>query len=312
MESHLEARLWNDVFNYAQDKLGIPRGSIRVTVLIETFPAAFEMDEILYELRDHIAALNAGRWDYIFSFINKQRRAGFVLPDRAQVTMTSPFMRAYTELLVKTCHKRGAHAIGGMSAFIPNRRDPEVTERALKAVRGDKEREVRDGFEGTWAAHPDLVSVARGPFEEKLGDQPHQKHRLREDVNITAADLHNHNIEGGKVTLGGVEANVSVALQYLNAWLNGNGAAAIFNLMEDVATAEISRAQLWQWINNGAKLEDGTPVDKALYKKVRDQELAKLGGPSAGRYADAVEILDSMVLDAEFQPFLTLPAYRHF
>jgi malate synthase len=312
MESHLEARLWNDVFNYAQDKLGIPRGTIRCTVLIETFPAAFEMDEILYELRDHISALNAGRWDYIFSFIKKQRRAGFILPDRAQVTMTSPFMRAYTELLVRTCHKRGAHAIGGMSAFIPNRRDPEVTERALKAVRADKEREVNDGFEGTWAAHPDLVPVARGPFAEKLGDQPHQKHRLREDVNVTAADLRNHNIPGGKVTLAGVEMNVSVALQYLNAWLNGNGAAAIFNLMEDVATAEISRAQLWQWINNGAKLEDGTPVDKALYHRVRDQELAKLGGSSAGRYGDAVEILDSMVLDAEFQPFLTLPAYRHF
>jgi malate synthase len=268
LESHLEARLWSDVFNAAQDQLSIPRGTIRATVLIETLPAAFEMDEILYELRDHIAALNAGRWDYIFSTIKKRRNeSGFVLPDRTQITMTVPFMRAYTELLVKTCHARGAHAIGGMAAFIPSRKDMEVNERALAAVRADKEREVGDGFEGTWVAHPDLVSIAMEVFEGKLGDKPHQKERRREEVQVSARDLLNAQVPGGRITEVGVRSNTGVALQYLNAWLMGNGAAGIYNLMEDVATAEISRAQLWQWMHNGAQLDDGRMVTAALYKE---------------------------------------------
>jgi malate synthase len=309
LESHLEARLWNDVFIMTQDLLGIPKGSVKATVLIETIPAAFEMEEILYEIRDHAAGLNAGRWDYIFSIIKRFRELPqYVMPDRAQVTMTVPFMRAYTELLVKTCHKRGAHAIGGMAAFIPNRRDPEVTEMALAKVREDKKREASGGFDGTWVAHPDLVPVALECFDRVLGEKPHQKERLREDARVTASDLLNSEVPGGKITEEGVRSNISVALQYLGAWLLGSGAVAIFNLMEDAATAEISRAQLWQWIQNEAKLDDGRVMTPELYETLRDEEVAKIEG--GGRLSEAVEILDELVLTDTFVEFLTLPAYE--
>ncbi len=312
LENHLEARLWNDVFNAAQDALGIPRGTIRATVLVETILAAFEMEEILYELRDHMAGLNAGRWDYIFSVIKKfRKRPDFVLPDRIQVTMTVPFMRAYTELLVKTCHRRGAHAIGGMAAFIPSRKDPKVNEVALAKVREDKERESGDGFDGTWVAHPDLVPVAREVFAQVLGDKPHQKERQREDVHVTAQDLLDVRVPGGTITENGLRNNISVALQYLNAWLQGNGAAAIFNLMEDTATAEIARSQIWQWIHHRARLDDGRPITGALYEQLRDEELAKLGGPESGRLREAVEILDPLILDETFTEFLTFRAYDY-
>jgi malate synthase len=312
LESHLEARLWNDVFVVAQEELGIPVGSIRATVLIETLMAAFEMDEILYELRDHAAGLNAGRWDYIFSVIKKLRDdPEAVLPDRVQVTMAVPFMRAYAQLLVRTCHRRGAHAIGGMAAFIPNRRDPEVTATALERVREDKEREAGDGFDGTWIAHPDLAPVAMEVFDRVLGDRPHQKEKLREDVTVSATQLLDTAISGGAITEDGVRMNVSVALQYLDAWLNGNGAAAINNLMEDAATAEISRAQLWQWIRHGSNLSDGRTMTAELYRMVRDAELAALGGSGTRRLGDAVEILDALVLNGEFEEFLTLRAYGH-
>ena len=307
IESHLEARLWNDVFVLAQEKLGIPRGSVRATVLIENLPAAFEMDEILYELRDHSAGLNAGRWDYIFSLIKKLRtRRDLILPDRQQITMTVPFMRAYTELLVKTCHRRGAHAMGGMAPFIPTRKDPEINEKALAQTRSDKEREVKDGFDGTWVAHPDLVPIAKEVFDRKLG-KPHQKERLREEVRVEAPELQDIKVPGGTISEGGVRNNISVALQYLSAWLGGNGAVAIFNLMEDAATAEISRAQLWQWVQNGAKLADGRLVDRNLYEKLRDEELAKL--PASPQLVQARRILDDLVL-GEFVEFLTLPAYE--
>jgi malate synthase len=312
LQSHLEARLWNDVFNHAQDALGIPRGTIRATVLVETLPAAFQMEEILYELRDHAAGLNAGRWDYIFSAIKTLREENdATLPDRADVTMTVPFMRAYTQLLVKTCHRRGAHAIGGMAAFIPSRRDPEVNELAFAKVREDKEREAGDGFDGTWVAHPGLVPVAMEIFDSVLGDRPHQKDRQRDDVQANAAQLVDLTVPGGQITEAGLRANVSVALQYLNAWLLGTGAAAINNLMEDAATAEISRAQLWQWIRNGATTEDGEPITRERYSRVREEELEKLGGPTAGRYGAAAKILDGLVLSDEFVPFLTIPAYEY-
>lgn len=312
LESHLEARLWNDVFNAAQDALNIPRGSIRATVLIETILAALEMEEILYELREHGAGLNAGRWDYIFSVIKKfARHKTLILPDRAQVTMTVPFMRAYTELLIRTCHKHDAHAIGGMAAFIPNRRDPVVTENALKKVREDKLREFGDGCDGTWVAHPDLVPTVLEVANSYLGDKPHQKDRKREDVNVQDNELTNITVPGGTITEEGLRLNISVALQYLNAWLLGNGAAAINNLMEDAATAEISRSQIWQWIHHGAALADGRPVTRELYVQMRDEELAKLGGIAAGRYKDAVEILDKLCLSEEFIEFLTLIAYDY-
>ena len=312
MQSHREARLWNDVFNYAQDALGIPRGTIRATVLVETLPAAFEMEEILYELRDHAAGLNAGRWDYIFSAIKTlHSQDDRVLPDRAQVTMTVPFMRAYTQLLVKTCHRHGAHAIGGMAAFIPSRRDPEVNEIAFARVREDKEREAGDGFDGTWVAHPGLVPVAMEIFDRVLGERPNQKERQRDDVVADAAKLVDLTVPHGQVTEAGVRSNVSVALQYLNAWLMGTGAAAINNLMEDAATAEISRAQLWHWIHNNATTEDGEPMTGQRYERMRAEELAKLGGAGNERYGDAAEILDSLVLDNEFAPFLTIPAYAY-
>jgi malate synthase len=309
MESHREARLWNDVFDHAQDALGIRRGTIRATVLIETLPAALEMEEILYELRPHAAGLNAGRWDYIFSAIKTLRdRPDRLLPDRVQVTMAVPFMRAYCLRLVQTCHKRGAHAIGGMAAFIPSRRDPAVNEVALTRVREDKEREAGDGFDGTWVAHPDLVPVAMAVFDRVLGDKPNQKDRLREDVSVSAEEILAVGVPGGTTTEEGLRGNVSVALQYVDSWLRGTGAAAINNLMEDAATAEISRAQLWQWRRHGATTADGLPITAERYSQVRDEELAKLGGPGQGRLGEAAEILDTLVLSDEFVPFLTLPA----
>jgi malate synthase len=311
LESHLEARLWNDVFVAAQDLLGIARGSVRATVLIETILAAFEMDEILWELREHASGLNAGRWDYIFSLIKKFRsRPAMVLPDRAQVTMAVPFMRAYQQLLVRTCHARGAHAIGGMSAFIPNRRQPEVTENALARVREDKQREAGDGSDGTWVAHPDLVPVAAEVFDEVLGDRQNQKDRLRDDVRVTASELLDTRVERGQVTEVGVATNVSVALQYLASWLAGNGAAAINNLMEDAATAEISRSQLWQWRVHGVTLDDGRPMTGALYGAIRDEELARLRSSAPDyRWTDAAALLDDLVLGDDFAEFLTLAAY---
>lgn len=318
LESHLEARLWNDVFNFAQDKLGIPRGTIKVTVLIETILAAFEMDEILYELRDHIVALNAGRWDYIFSAIKKfSKRPDFLLPDRAQITMTVPFMRSYTELLVKTCHKRGAHAIGGMAAFIPNRKDKEVNDIALAKVREDKLRESNDGFDGTWVAHPDLVPVAKEVFDNVLKDKPHQKEKLREEVNVNAADLVNFNIPNGQITEAGMRLNINVALQYIDAWLRGSGAVAIHNLMEDAATAEICRAQLWQWLHNpAAKLADGRDVSLDLYRQFLADEIIKIKAQygaetyANSRMEDAIHLFDGLVTADTFSEFLTLPAYE--
>ena len=277
LESHLEAALWNKIFGAAQEALGVPHGSVRATVLIETILAAFEMDEILFELRDHAAGLNAGRWDYIFSIIKKFRtRPDMVLPDRRQVTMTVPFMRAYTELLVQTCHRRGAHAIGGMAAFIPSRRDPEANARALAAVRADKERESGDGFDGTWVAHPDLVPVAREVFDGVLGTRLNQKDRLRPEVRVAVSDILDVSVPGSAVTEAGVRANVSIGLSYLASWLAGNGAAAINNLMEDAATAEISRSQLWQWRVHGIPLDDGQAMTADRYTAIRDEELAKL------------------------------------
>jgi malate synthase len=268
------------------------------------------MEEILYELREHASGLNAGRWDYIFSFIKKFRsRAGFALPERAQVTMTVPFMRAYTELLVKSCHLHGAHAMGGMAPFIPSRKNPEINAAALAKVRGDKQREVADGFDGTWVAHPDLVATATEVFDQALGARPHQKDKLRDDVQVTAAQLVDARVPEGKVSEAGVRLNVDVALQYLGAWLQDNGAVAIHNLMEDAATAEISRAQLWQWIQAGTKLDDGRPMSADLYRRIRAEELERLGGAGVGRYGDAAKLLDGLVLSDRFEEFLTLSAY---
>jgi len=310
LESHLEARLWNDVFVAAQETLGIPHGSVRATVLIETILAAFEMEEILWELREHASGLNAGRWDYIFSLIKKfHSRADMILPDRGQVTMAVPFMRSYQQLLVRTCHRRGAHAIGGMSAFIPNRREPEVTANALEQVRIDKRRESGDGSDGTWVAHPDLVPVAGEVFDAVLGTRPNQKGKVPE-VAVTARDLLDTSVGGGHVTEAGVRTNVSVALQYLASWLAGNGAAAINNLMEDAATAEISRSQLWQWRVHEVPLEDGQPMTVDLYRAVRDEELARSAAALPGfRWHDAAELLDALVLHDAFDEFLTIAAY---
>jgi malate synthase len=320
LENHLEARLWNNVFIAAQDALGIKRGTIKATMLIETITAAFEMEEMLYELRQHAAGLNAGRWDYIFSCIKKFRTQMPVpLPDRAQVTMTVPFMRAYTELLVRTCHKRGAHAIGGMAAFIPNRRDTAVTEQALERVKADKEREAADGFDGSWVAHPDLVMVAREPFARAIGPKLHQKHRLREDVNASAAQLIDFTVPGGSITELGLRNNINVGIQYIEAWLRGNGAVAIHNLMEDAATAEISRTQVWQWIHspNGV-LSDGRPVTKELVQTIIDEELQTIlsavntAGQSSHkhRFAEARAIFERLATSEEYVDFLTLPAYE--
>lgn len=313
LENHLEARLWNDVFELGQEALEIPRGTIRATVLIETILAAFEMHEILYELRDHVVGLNAGRWDYIFSVIKKFRNwPGFILPDRAQVTMTVPFMRNYTELLVQTCHQRGAHAIGGMAAFIPSRRDPHVNEIALAKVREDKEREAADGFDGTWVAHPDLVPIARQAFDPILAARPNQKDRLREEVQVGPSDLLDVRVPKGRVTREGVASNIGVALRYLSSWLEGTGAAAIFDLMEDAATAEIARAQLWQWIHHEAPHADGIPVTPALYDEIHRHALEQLleaAGDQPSSYAEAADLLDRLVLDTEFTEFLTVPGY---
>jgi malate synthase len=316
-ESHLEARLWNDAFNLAQDALGIPRGTIRATVLIETIPAAFEMDEILYELRDHSAGLNAGRWDYLFSVIKKFRTRGreFVLPERNSVTMTAPFMRAYTELLVRTCHGRGAHAIGGMAAFIPSRRDPEVNAKALAKVREDKTRESGDGFDGSWVAHPDLVPVCKEVFDGVLGSNPNQLGKTRDDVSVSAEDLLAVSKTPGVITEAGLRNNISVALQYLAAWLGGNGAVAIFNLMEDAATAEISRSQTWQWIHNDVALDDGPVVTRELVERLIDEELSKIRSAAPGefdaeRYGQAVALFTEVALADAFAEFLTIPAYE--
>jgi malate synthase len=316
-ESHLEARLWNDAFNLAQDALGIPRGTIRATVLIETIPAAFEMEEILYELREHSAGLNAGRWDYLFSIIKKFRTRGkeFVLPERNSVTMTAPFMRAYTELLVKTCHRRGAHAIGGMAAFIPSRRDPEVNELAMAKVRDDKTRESGDGFDGSWVAHPDLVPLCKEVFDGVLGTNPNQLARQREDVHVTAEDLLSVSKTPGTITEAGLRNNISVALQYLASWLGGSGAVGIFNLMEDAATAEISRSQTWQWIHNDVALDDGVVVKRELVERLIDEELSKIRsmtgeGFDAERYGQAVALFTEVALADNFAEFLTIPAYE--
>ncbi len=300
LESHPEARLWNDVFRFAQERLGVPQGTIKATVLIETVLAAFEMDEILYELREHSAGLNAGRWDYIFSVIKKLgHRPEFVLPDRADVTMAVPFMRAYCELLVRTCHRRGAHAMGGMAAFIPSRRDPEVNAHALEKVREDKDREAAQGFDGTWVAHPDLVPVAQASFDRVLGDRPNQIERRRDDVRVDASDLLDVASTPGAITEAGLRNNVSVGIQYLAAWLQGSGAVAINNLMEDAATAEISRSQIWQWLHHGRI----TPED---VRRITDDEVARLG---AG-YDDARALFEQVATRPDYVEFLTLPAYE--
>jgi malate synthase len=318
LESHREARLWNDVFSFAQDALGIPRGSIKATVLIEVVTAAFEMDEILYELREHSAGLNAGRWDYIFSIIKKlsqSSRPDFLLPDRIQVTMTVPFMRAYTELLVKTCHRRGAFAMGGMAAFIPSRRDPSINEVALPKVREDKQRESTDGFDGTWVAHPDLVPVARDVFSDYMHDRANQIDRQRPEVSVDAHQLIDLRVPGGQITEAGLRTNVSVGIQYIESWLRGTGAAAIFNLMEDAATAEISRSQVWQWVHHRAHLADGRQVTQELVRDIEDQELAKMRDSpgnsfSEARFAEARALFDEVALSDRFIDFLTLPAYQ--
>ncbi|MEU9406676.1 malate synthase A [Streptomyces sp. NPDC048281] len=317
-ESHLEARLWNDVFVFAQDYVGIPQGTVRATVLIETITAAYEMEEILYELRDHASGLNAGRWDYLFSIIKNFRDGGprFVLPDRNAVTMTAPFMRAYTELLVRTCHKRGAHAIGGMAAFIPSRRDAEVNKVAFEKVRADKDREANDGFDGSWVAHPDLVPIAMESFDRVLGEKPNQKDRLREDVHVEAADLIAVDTLEAKPTYPGLVNAVQVGIRYIEAWLRGLGAVAIFNLMEDAATAEISRSQIWQWINAGVEFENGEKATPELARRIAAEELdairAETGDEAfaAGHWQQAHDLLLTVSLDEDYADFLTLPAYQ--
>jgi malate synthase len=318
MESHLEARLWNDVFCFAQDAVGIERGTIKATVLIETLPAAFEMDEILYELREHSAGLNAGRWDYIFSAIKcfpDQRE--MVLPDRGDVTMTVPFMRAYAELLAATCHRRGAHAMGGMAALIPSRKDEAANEKALEGVRADKEREVGQGYDGTWVAHPDLVPVAREVFERGLGGDSNQLERQRDDVRVGADDLLALAATPGHITEAGLRTNVNVGFQYISFWLTGRGAAAINSLMEDAATAEISRTQIWQWVHHAVQLDDGRTVTQELVRQVLDEETGKIreavGDETwcAGRPAETREIFERVALASELLEFLTIPAYEY-
>ncbi|MFJ4916231.1 malate synthase A [Streptomyces sp. NPDC088726] len=317
-ESHLEARLWNDIFVFAQDELSIPQGTVRATVLIETITAAYEMEEILYELRDHASGLNAGRWDYLFSIVKNFRDGGakFVLPDRNAVTMTAPFMRAYTELLVRTCHKRGAHAIGGMAAFIPSRRDAEVNKVAFEKVKADKDREAGDGFDGSWVAHPDLVPIAMASFDAVLGEKPNQKERLREDVSVAAGDLIAIDTLHAKPTYDGLRNAVAVGIRYIEAWLRGMGAVAIFNLMEDAATAEISRSQIWQWINADVVFENGEHATADLARKVAAEELAAIRAETgdeafaAGRWQQAHDLLLQVSLDQDYADFLTLPAYE--
>ncbi len=319
LESHLEARVWRDAFVIAEEALGLDRGSIKATVLIETIPAAFEMDAILYELRDHAAGLNAGRWDYIFSAIKRFRtRPDFVLPDRSAVTMTVPFMRAYTELLVRTCHRRGAHAMGGMSAVIPSRTDEAANSRALEAVRSDKEREAGDGFDGTWVAHPDSVAVATEAFDAVLGDRPNQVDRLREEVEVSPAELLAMSETPGEVTEEGLRSNVNVGIQYISSWLRGNGAAGIYGLMEDAATAEISRGQVWQWVHHGVTLADGRTITPELVRELEGEELERIRREigdddwfrTEGRPELSRELFEEVALSDEFVEFLTLPAYE--
>jgi malate synthase len=319
MESHREARLWNDVFGWAQDGLGIARGTIKATVLIETIPAAFEMDEILFELRDHSAGLNAGRWDYIFSMIKSfHGREDKVLPDRNAVTMTVPFMRAYTELLVKTCHRRGAHAMGGMAAFLPSRADSEANEKATAKVREDKAREAGDGFDGTWVAHPDFVAPAMEQFDEVLGDRPNQVERQRDDVEVTAEQLLDAASAGDQVTEAGLRNDVNVGIQYISSWLRGNGAAGIYGLMEDAATAEIARSQVWQWLHHGTRLADGTTVTRELVERIEVEELERIRKEIAdddwflaqGRPDVSRRLFEQVALSDDFLPFLTQPAYE--
>jgi malate synthase len=318
LESRHEARLWRDAFVIAEEAVGLDRGTIKATVLIETIPAAFEMDEILYELREHSAGLNAGRWDYIFSTIKRFRtREDFLTPDRAKVTMTVPFMRAYTELLVKTCHRRGAHAIGGMAAQIPSRTDQEANSKAFAALRDDKQREASDGFDGTWVAHPDSVAAAMEEFDKFLGDMPHQVDRRRDDVEVTAGQLLDVASTPGERTEQGLRSNVNVGIQYISSWLRGNGAAGIYGLMEDAATAEIARAQVWQWIRHGAELDDGRPVTPELVRELEESELERIRREvgdddwfySEGRPDLSRELFEQVALADEFVEFLTLPAY---
>ena len=313
MESHLEARLWNDVFNHAQDALGIKRGTIKATVLIETILATFELDEILYELREHSSGLNCGRWDYIFSFIKKfANNPAAVLPDRGRVTMTTHFMRSYSKLVIKTCHRREVHAMGGMSAYIPNKRDPEANRIAMEQVRADKEREASDGHDGTWVAHPGLVALAKEVFDRYM-PKPNQIDRKLEDVQITPADL--LEVPRAEITEAGLQQNIAVSIGYLESWLRGIGCVPLFNLMEDAATAEISRAQLWQWIHQHAKLSDGRPVTVDLCLKTIEEELAKFRQSvgeqqfQAGRYEEAANLLRDLLRSEKFVEFLTLPAY---
>ncbi|MFV2018469.1 malate synthase A [Micromonospora sp. LOL_023] len=316
LESHREARLWNKVFVFAQRYVGLPPGTIRATTLIETITAAFEMEEILYELREHSAGLNAGRWDYIFSVIkNFGQWPDFVLPDRAEVSMTVPFMRAYTELLVRTCHRRGAHAIGGMAAFIPSR-DPQVNEAALGKVRADKQREAGDGFDGSWVAHPGLVPTCRDVFDAVLGDRPHQVDRHRDDVAVTATDLLAVDKTPGQVSAAGVRSNVAVALRYVDAWLGGAGAVALWNLMEDAATAEIARCQVWQWLHHGMPLADGGCVTEDLVRSILAEELTDLvdgrDGADRDRAEAAARIVEETALGEDLPAFFTTDAYaRH-
>jgi malate synthase len=318
MESYLEARLWNDIFVFAQDELGIPQGTVRATVLIETIPAAFQMEEILYELREHASGLNAGRWDYLFSIIKYFREAGeaFVMPDRASVSMTAPFMRAYTELLVKTCHRHCAFAMGGMAAFIPNRREPDTTAQAIDKVRADKTREANDGFDGSWVAHPDLVATCREVFDSVLGDKPNQLDRLREEVSVTPAQLLDVSSAGGEVTEAGLRLNLYVAVAYTAVWLSGNGAVAIHNLMEDAATAEISRTQIWQQLRNKVVLADtGNTATKELVGRILAEETERLRGEVDAQafeqyYLPASKLIGELATGEEFVDFLTLPAYE--
>ena len=321
LESAAEAALWRDAFLIAEETLGLERGTIKATVLIETIPAAFEMDAILYELRDHAAGLNAGRWDYIFSMIKRFRsRPEFVLPDRGDVTMTVPFMEAYSELLVKTCHARGAHAMGGMSAVIPSRSDEEANQKAFEAVRSDKEREAGAGFDGTWVAHPDSVPVAMEAFDAVLGSSPNQVSRQRDDVSVSADDLLSVPQTPGEITEDGLRLNVNVGIQYISSWLRGNGAAGIYGLMEDAATAEISRAQVWQWIEHGEVLDDGRPITPDLVRTLAGEELEKIRAEigddewfeKEGRPDLSRSLFEQVALSGsdEFVEFLTLPAYE--
>jgi malate synthase len=319
MESHLEARLWAEAFAFIEGELGLEPGTVKTTVLIETLPAAFEMQEILYELRDHSCALNAGRWDYIFSTIKTFReRPEFVLPDRNDVKMTVPFMKAYSELLVKTCHRRGAHAMGGMAALIPSRKDPDANERAIAAVAADKEREAGSGFDGTWVAHPDVVQTAMAEFDEVLGERPNQVDRQRDDVQVGAGELLDVASTPGEITEAGVRNNVNVGIQYISSWLRGNGAAAIYGLMEDAATAEISRSQVWQWIRHGKTIEDGTQITSDLVRRLETEELERIRTEigddewfeTEGRPRESRELFEHVALSGELAEFLTIPAYE--